>query len=287
MNDAKEQSLGQVLDSTVESAEETVRQPAVKSLARFGFFTKGFLFIFMGGLAILLVTGERRRPVGDAAGALADIAERPYGKVLLGIFIFGALGHGFWNILRGAADVDDAGRGWQGILKRCISIGIGIFYLGLSASAFEIILAARAADSTAQTAGSFMGILLAIPIFGAMLSVFIGLGSIGAGLHECYSGLTGKYRENYRLWEISGLHHILIYVLGVLSFTARALLLVIMGYLFIEAALGTKAGSIGMDAALMALLSSGYGRMLVSFTAIGLICHGVLALYEAKYRRIC
>jgi hypothetical protein len=137
---------------------------------------------------------------------------------------------------------------------------IGIFYLGLAASAFEIILAARAADSTAQTAGSFMGILLAIPIFGAMLSVFIGLGSIGAGLHECYSGLTGKYRENYRLWEISGLHHILIYVLGVLSFTARALLLVIMGYLFIEAALGTKAGfdrhGCGIDGAAVERLRS-------------------------------
>ena len=287
MDDVTKLSIGEVLERTVEGAEKTVRQPGVKSLARFGFFAKGFLFIFMGALAILLVIGERTDPVGDAAGALADMAVRPYGKFLLGIFIFGALGHGFWNILRGAADVDDAGRGWQGILKRCISIGIGIFYFGLAASAFEIILAARAPDSAAEKAGTFMGILLAIPIFGAMLSIFIGLGSIGAGLHECYSGLTGNYRESYRLWEITGPHHMLIYVLGVLSFTARALLLVIMGYLFIEAAFNTTAGSIGMDSALMALLSSSYGRVLVLFTAIGLICHGVLALYEAKYRRIC
>jgi hypothetical protein len=287
VDDVTKQSIGEVLEQTVEAAEETVRRPGVKSFARFGFFAKGFLFIFMGALAILLVIGERRDPVGDAAGALADMAVRPYGKVLLGIFIFGALGHGFWNILRGTADVDDAGRGWQGILKRSISIGIGVFYLGLAASAFEIILAARRVDTVSQPSASFVGILLAIPIFGAMMSIIIGLGAIGAGLHECYSGLTGKYRENYRLWEISGPHHILIYVLGVLSFTARALLLVIMGYLFIEAAFGTSAGSIGMDAALMALLSTSYGRFLVMFTAIGLISHGVLALFEAKYRRIC
>jgi hypothetical protein len=99
VDDVTKQSIGEVLERTVESAEETVRQPEVKSLARFGFFAKGFLFIFMGALAILLVIGERTDPVGDAAGALADIAVRPYGKVLLGIFIFGALGHGFWNIL--------------------------------------------------------------------------------------------------------------------------------------------------------------------------------------------
>ncbi len=286
MDDVTKESIGEVLERTVESAEETVRHPGVKSLARLGFFTKGFLFIFIGSLAILLILGERRGPVGDATGALAAIAEEPYGRVLLAIFIFGALGHGFWNILRGAADVDDAGKGWQGILKRSIAIGIGVFYLGLAASAFEIILSANAAE-TAQATGSMMGLLLAVPILGAMLSIFIGIGTIVAGLHECYSGLTGKYRESYRLWEISRPHHTMIYVLGVLSFTARALLLVIMGYLFIDAAFGTTTGSVGMDAALMTLLSSTYGRLLVLFTAVGLICHGVLALYEAKYRRIC
>jgi hypothetical protein len=61
-----------------------------------------------------------------------------------------------------------------------------------------------------------------------------------------------------------------------------------MGYFFIRAALKTGAkGSIGMDAALLTLLGSTYGRALVIFTAAGLVAHGVLAFYEAKYRRIC
>jgi hypothetical protein len=42
-----------------------------------------------------------------------------------------------------------------------------------------------------------------------------------------------------------------------------------------------------MDAALLTLLKSSYGRIVVLLTAVGLVCHGVLAFYEAKYRRIC
>jgi hypothetical protein len=60
-----------------------------------------------------------------------------------------------------------------------------------------------------------------------------------------------------------------------------------MGYFFVRAAVYNNTGAIGMDAALLVLLRSSYGRLLVLLTAIGLFCHGVLAFYEARYRRIC
>ena len=107
-----------------------------------------------------------------------------------------------------------------------------------------------------------------------------------AGIHECYSGLTGKYQESYRLWEINGPHMTMITVLGILSFTARAVLLVIMGYYFAAAAFNGLDGSIGMDASLLVLLQS-TGPSDFFVTAVGLVSHGVLALYEARFRRLC
>jgi hypothetical protein len=279
------QPIEAAVEKTVEIAEETVRRPDVKRLAQLGFYTKGFLFVLTGTLAIMVV-GAGGRP-SDATGALAAIALEPYGKVLLGIFVFGAIGHGLWNILRGLADVDNAGGGWRGIIQRATAVGIGIFYLGLALSALEIILAARVRNENSQAEETFVGLLLAVPVVGVVMSILIGLGVMIAGVHECYSGLTGKYQKNYRLWEISWPHYFIIVVLGVLSFTARAVLLVVMGYLFAKAAFGPHADSIGLDAALMTIISSGYGRWLVLYTGIGLICHGVLALFEAKYRRIC
>jgi hypothetical protein len=287
VNDETKQAIGEVLEKTVEAAEEAVKRPGFKSLARLGFYSKGFLFIVIGVLAILLVVGLNGGKIADSTGALSAVSQKPFGKVLLIVFVVGAAGHGVWNILRGAADIDDAGTGWQGIVRRCVSIGTGFFYLGLAISAFEIVVAAHVSDASSQAEETFISIVLAVPLLGTLFIALVGLGVIGAGFNECYSGITGKFRENYRLWEIAGFHLTFINILGVLSFTARALLLVLMGYFFIRAAIYHNAGAIGMDAALLVLLRSSYGRILVLGTAIGLFSHGILAFYEARYRRIC
>jgi hypothetical protein len=225
--------------------------------------------------------------IADATGALATVSERPFGKVLLTIFIVGATAHGTWNILRGAADIDDAGKNWLGIIKRSISVITGFFYLGLAVSAIEILLVVHVTDGSSQAEETFIAVVLAVPVLGALFIGLVGLGVIGAGFHECYSGVTGKFRENYRVWEITGFHLTFINVLGILGFTARALILILMGYFFVRAAVYNNAGAIGMDAALLVLLRSSYGRLLVLLTATGLFSHGVLAFYEARYRRIC
>lgn len=287
MDDQTKQALSDTVEKTVEAAEEAVRQPLFKRMARFGFYAKGLLFIVIGTLAILVATGSNEGRVTDAVGAMGAVAQRPFGKALLVIFVIGAIGHGVWNILRGAGDVDDAGTEWQGIVRRVFSVLIGFFYLGLALAAMDIILSAGASDATSQAEETFIAVLLAVPILGAVLLFLIGIGVMGAGIHECYSGLTGKYQETYRLWEISGPQMILITILGVLSFTARALILVLMGYFFSSAAIYGLNGSVGMDAALLALVQTYYGKLLLFVTAIGLVAHGVLALYEAKYRRIC
>jgi hypothetical protein len=76
-------------------------------------------------------------------------------------------------------------------------------------------------------------------------------------------------------------------VLGALSFTARALLLVLVGYFFMAAAINHNPNdAAGLDGALAALAATAYGKILLFITATGLVCHGILSLYEARYRRI-
>ena len=287
MHDQTKQAISETVEKTVEVAEQAVKLPVFKKFARLGFYAKSLLFIIIGTLAVLVVTGSDEGKISDAVGALATIAQRPSGKILLIIFVIGAIGHGVWNILRGVADVDDAGKNWQGIIRRVIPAGIGVFYLGLAWAAWDIVVSAGVPEGSSKAEEMFIAFLLAIPFFGAVLLFLIGLGVIGAGVHECYSGLSGKYQESYRLWEISGPHMTFITVLGILSFTARALLLVIMGYFFSSAAIYGLDGSVGMDAALLALIQSYFGRLILLITAIGLVAHGILALYEAKHRRIC
>jgi hypothetical protein len=287
MKEETSQTVGEKIEETVKAAEEVARHPYTKKLARFGFYTKGFLFIVIGILAVLVATEQQGGELADPTGALETIAQARFGKWLLIIFVAGAIGHGLWNILRGAADVDNAGGGWQGISKRIIAAGTGIFYLGLAYTAWSIIVAERIMDRNGEIPRTLAAILLALPL-GASFMFLIGLGIVGAGVHECYSGVTGKYKENFKLFSAAVSHRRIITVLGVLSFTARALLLALVGYFFMMAAINHNPNdAAGLDGALAALAATYYGKTLLFVTASGLICHGVLSLYEARYRRLC
>ena len=287
MKEEASQTVGEKIKETVEAAEETVRKPFVKKIARLGFYTKGFLFIVIGILAVMVAVGQRGGELADPTGALARIAMLDFGRILLIIFIAGAVSHGFWNILRGAADVDNAGDKWQGIIKRCIAVGIGIFYLWLAFSAFNILISERVESGSGEMQKNIAQLFLALPL-GAVLLFLIGLSTIGAGIHECYSGFTGKYKENFRLFALGKSQLRLINVLGILGFTARALIFCLVGYFFISAAINYNADEvIGIDGALAILAQTYYGKTILFITAAGLVCHGVLSLYEARFRRIC
>lgn len=287
MEDATKQSIGEKIEQTVEAAEQVVRHPYTKKLARLGFYTKGFLFIVIGLLAILVAVGERGGQLADPTGALTRIAKAPYGKIVLIVFIVGAVGHGAWNILRGAADVDNAGKNAQGIITRCIAVGIGFFYLFLAWTGWDIISTAQILENAPAIQKTMTAILLAFPL-GAILVGLIGLIVIGAGVHECYSGVTGKYQESFKLYQLDKKNLTVITILGVLSFLARGLIFGLMGYFFIVAAIdGNPNAAVGIDGALWTLSQSYFGKTVLFITAAGLVCHGFLSLYEARYRRIC
>ncbi len=287
MDESTKQAVSETIEQTVEAAEEIVRHPYTKKLAQLGFYTKGFLFIVIGLLAILVALGERGGELADPTGALTRIARESYGKIILIIFVVGAVGHGAWNILRGAADVDNAGKSVQGIIKRCIAGGIGFFYFFLAWTAWSIIAAAQISEDTGTFQKTLTAVLLALPL-GAILVGLIGLIVIGAGVHECYSGVTGKYRESFKLYKLDDKSLAIITILGFLSFLARGLIFGLIGYFFIVAAIDANPNeAIGIEGALRTLSQSYFGKTVLFVTAAGLVCHGVLSLYEARYRRIC
>jgi hypothetical protein len=287
MNEATKESLGATIEQTVEAAEEIVRQPFVKRLAEFGFYTKGFLFIVIGILAILVALGDSGGHLADPTGALTIIAQFTFGKILLIIFIVGAFGHGAWNILRGAADVDNAGKKWQGIVKRCIAIGVGLFYFFLAWTAWSIVVSVGVEVQNGTVQKTLTALILAFPL-GSVIVFLIGLIVIGAGVSECYRGVTGKFQEDFRLRELQGGKRRVVTVLGSLSFTARAVIFGLMGYFFMRAAIESNPNTaMGIDGALRILGQSYYGKIFLFIAATGVISHGVLSLYEARYRRIC
>ncbi|MBA4123957.1 MAG: DUF1206 domain-containing protein [Acidobacteria bacterium] len=74
MNDETKQAVSETIEETVKAAEETVRHPYTKTLARFGFYTNGL------------------------DGALLTLAQSYYGKVLLFIASIGLIAQGVLSL---------------------------------------------------------------------------------------------------------------------------------------------------------------------------------------------
>ena len=287
LNDQTKEFIAETAKKAERIAEEVVERPWVRVLSRVGFIAKGFLFLVIGLSAILLAAGLQGGRIADPVGAMSAIALYPGGKFLLTILFIGALGHGVWNILRGIADVDNVGKGIKGIIARSASVGVGIFYLLLAATAFNIVFTYTVKDENGRAEETVAWLFLSIPL-GALVILIVALGFWGAAVHECYSGVSGKFRENYKTWKLTPAIENLAMALGVISFTTRAFLYVIVGYFFFLAAnLNDASQAQGIDGALLSLAQSRYGSVLLFISGFGLFCHGVLAFFEAKYRRIC
>ena len=268
-------------------AEEVVRHPWIRSLSKFGFYTKGILFIVIGVSAIALTMGLRGGRIADPMGAMSAIAQMSFGRVLLLLGVAGAIGHGLWNILRGFADVDNKGKGVMAIIQRCLSVGIGIFYFFLASTALDIVLSNRANVENGRAEQYLTWVFLSIPL-GALVVLIIAIGFIVAAGNECYTGFTGKFLETYRSWQLSPAVEKFVLALGIISFPTRAVLYLLTGYFFFLAAnLNDPHQAEGMDGALLALAQSRFGEILLFISGFGLVCHGILAFFEAKYRRIC
>ena len=268
-------------------AEEVVRLPWVRRLSKLGFYTKGVLFVVIGVSAVFLAAGMRGGRITDPVGAMAAIAQFTFGRVLLAILAAGAVGHGVWNMLRGIADIDDMGKGVIAIITRCLSVGIGGFYIILAITALQIILTNTDPEVNGHGEQFVTWVFLSIPL-GALVVLIIAIGFLVAAGTECYNGFTGRFINNYRSWKLTPAVEKLVFVLGIISFTTRAVLYVLMGYFFFLAAnLNDPYQAEGIDGALLALAKSRFGAILLFASGFGLVCHGVLAFFEAKYRRIC
>jgi hypothetical protein len=286
VNEETKEAVAELVDAIGDAAEEVVHHKWIRRLSRLGFYSKGVLFIIIGVIALMVVIGIHGAKMVDQRGALAALAEEPYGRVFLIFFIVGAAAHGIWNILRAVVDIDNLGRHWFSIFKRCIAVMIGVFYFGLGVSTAEIVVAARVDPGSSQAEETFVSVLLMVPVLGVLWAIVIGIGLVGAGFSEAYTGLSGGFRSSYRRLRVDGPHEPLVTVLAVLSFSVRAILLVVMGYFFIKAPFDRSPGPIGLDGALLALLVTAFGRTLVAIAGVGLIAHGVLAFYEARYRKL-
>jgi ribosomal protein S5 len=268
-----------------EVMEDVAEHPWVERMARFGYATKGAVYIVVGALATKAAFGMGGEAT-DTRGAIQAIENQPFGKVALATVAFGLIGYVIWRWLQAIADPDEKGNKLKGILIRIGYAGSGLVYAGMALTAAKVLIDVGDTDSSTEVQQDWVARLLTIS-YGRWLVGLAGACVVGFGLYQIYKGLSAKFRKRLKLGEMSKSKKFWATLSGRIGYAARGVVFCIIGSFLIQSARQYDPSQAkGLDAVLQSLSQWPFGPWAMGTVAAGLIAYGFYMLVEARYRRI-
>ena len=252
----------------------------LKFLARLGFAAIGIVYVLMGVLALLAASGQRAGAHADKQEAVQHLQNLPGGRGLLGLVALGLLGYIVWRFTQAVRDTEGQGSGAKGVGIRLWYVASGLFYGGLALYAGRLALQGRA-EPSGDASQSITATVLKWPA-GDWLIMLLGAGIIGAGVFQLYWAYSGKFQKDVNASQLPAGQQQLVYRTGQVGFTARGIVLGIVGYFFVQAGLQSRAGAVGSTDEAFDLLAT-MGPAVLGVVAAGLVAFGLHMLVQAKY----
>jgi hypothetical protein len=225
-----------------------------------GLIAYGVVYLLVAWLSLQLAWGKSSEEASQQ-GALQELADKPLGGFLLWVVALGLFALVIWKAL-------ELVYGNLETAKKVSAAGRAVVYLALGVSAIRVAVGSGGSGSKGQES---MTAKLMQNGAGRVLVVVIGLVIIGVGIRQLYKAYTKKFTEDLT----GGVSHTTI-VLGRVGYAAKGVAFVIVGALFVWAALDydpQKAG--GLDTAMRTIKDQPFGAVLLTVMAIGLACFGV------------
>ena len=257
--------------------------PSLEWAARFGYAACGIVYLAIGIGAVAVALGLTSEPTGSH-GAMAMLAQLPFGElVMIGLGV-GLAGYAALNIAGAINDPERRGFTFRGLVERSVDALTGAIYIGLAIAALG-----RVADPSGADAGT------AVRWAQAVLSLSYGralLGAVGAALifgggFLFHRSANERFGEMLDRREISTRARRAIALAARAGTLARGLIFVVCGILVVRAAVLNEPDIVG-DAgdALAAIGSTALGPLLLFLTGAGFVSYGVYQLAKARYQRI-
>lgn len=247
-------------------------------VARVGIVTYGIVHLVIAWLTGRIAFGGGGGQA-SSSGALEQIAQEPFGSVLLWTIVVGLAAMAVWQLLEagfGDTWVDDDDR----MKEKAKHVGKTVVYGYLSYAAYKVVSGAGSSGGgSGSQEESMTATLLGAPA-GRVLVAAIGIGIIVVGVMQAKRGLDEGFTDKLTKATETVLK------LGKAGYVAKGVTLVLVGGLFGYAALtadAEKAG--GMDEALSTLSGNTIGTIVLVLIALGLAAYGVFCFAWARYCR--
>lgn len=260
----------------------------VRRLLSVGWLAKGLVFIVIGGLAVELARRGRTGRDADQTGALTTLVEILAGRVLVLAVSIALAGFAAWKIWAGfARDGDDP----LGIAERIGSFGLGVVYGLLAQTGLRIAWQGGPDTTVGSDPGptSPTGLtrrILDLP-GGVFLVCAIGIGVGVVAGRQFWRAARAGFMDDVDTDDLTDRQRAGVRILGTFGIAARAMLLGIAGWLFVDAAIEENAGrAAGIDDALRRLSEVPLGTLLLVVTGTGLVASGLFDAVTFRRRRI-
>ena len=268
--------------STERSSQHSPTSPDndwIDWVARAGLVAYGVVYLMIGWLAIQLALGDREGSP-SSSGAMKELAQQPFGSILIWVISLGMFLLVIWQGLEAAFGHRDEDGGKR-IAKRLSSAGKAIIYAVIGISGIKVAIGSGSSGSKGQE--SFTAKLMNAPA-GQVLVGIVALAIIGYGIYQIVQAWTENFAKKLDGEGRSGKSGTAYIAFGKAGYAARGVALSVVGGLFCYAAIThdpKKSG--GLDQALYEVLEKPFGPVLLCLIAIGLFCYGLFTLARARH----
>lgn len=253
-----------------------------EKIARFGIFTKGFVYCLIGALTLTAAIGKGGKKT-DTDGVLSTIASQPFGQILIGITALGLVGYVFWKFYQAISDPEDKGNNSKGIATRIGYAFSGLFYGFLAFSAVKILF--NAGSNSGGGNESTVATLLTKP-YGQILVGIFGAALLGKAGYQLYIAYSGNFKKKVQAAELDNRVEKIVINSGYVGYTARGIVVGVVSYLIFHAAFTANSDSAGGTKDAFSFIQNEFGILLLAIISAGLFTYGFFMLVKARYRTI-
>jgi hypothetical protein len=268
-----------------QAARQAAASPWTEGLARAGLVAKGLTFGLVAVLALnVAITGAGK--LEDRPGALHQVAESSFGRVLLAALAVGLAGYAVWRLVLAVLGRKLETGERESAPKRVADVARAVLYGWLAFLCAELVFDADEASGQGNDETELTARLLDWPL-GRWLVAAVGLAVIGAGAFNLYRALSQKFRKDLKEGQMKGEERRSYIVIGVIGHAARGVVFLLIGFFIVRAAWEyDPKEAIGLDGALAKLANAEYGSFLLGTVAAGLLAYALFCFVQARYRSV-
>ncbi|WP_425825098.1 DUF1206 domain-containing protein [Streptomyces fractus] len=274
-------SIDMAAGRAARKARRAARGRAARIVTRAGFAARGVVYLLIGLLALRIAFSGGERRQADRGGALAEVAQQPFGAVLLWALGLAIAGLALWHLSQALLGHGKVG---ERLLAGVWAVVYGA--AGYAAIAYAAGDRGSGSGSSDQQSDDLTATVLHWPA-GQWIVGAVGLGVIGAAGWLAVRSVQGAYRDDLRTSEMSPAVERCVDVLGTVGGTARGCVFAAAGmFLVVAAARHSPDEAKGLDDTLRSFSHTPAGPWLLAVVAAGLAVFGVFSWAEARWRRL-